>query len=454
MSVSNGIRRPGALSIMLCGALLAGCGGESEGAGGAGQRGGPLAMGGAADRAIPVGVEIAGPTDLQVMLRGSSNLRARQQVEVLPKQAGVIARILVEEGSSVRQGQTLAVLDDAEWRLQARQSSARAQAARDAFARGLALQERGLLADQEVERLRSDAEVAAADAALADLRVQNAAIVSPLSGVVTHRYVERGQQVGTNTNAFTVADLSRLEADVGIPEREAARVQTGQPVRLRSEGQGAGVMGRVSRVRPVVDPGSGTVQVTVEVDPQQAGGLRAGQFVNVEIVTQVLEERLALPRTAVLVDQAQPRVFRVAGGFAEEVQVEIGGSHGERVEIRSGVQRGDTVVVVGQDNLRTGAGVMVMEVDGVAVESPQPPPMLARQIDREAMEASFRERGMSPEEARQAVDRMQQGAGPPGAPGAGGARQGQGRPGGGGAAPFGGGGGGGGGGRGGPGGGR
>jgi membrane fusion protein, multidrug efflux system len=427
MSHSYGVARGVRLGAILGLAVAVGCGGESQPkTGGAAAPGGPLAMGGTADRAIPVGVEVAGQTDLQVTLRGSTNLRARQQVEVLPKQGGVIARILVEEGAGVRQGQPLAVLDDAEWRLQARQSSARAQAARDALARGLALQERGLLADQEVERLRSDAEVASADAALAELRVQNATIVSPLAGVVTHRNIEQGQMVGTNTPAFTVADVTRLEADVGVPEREAARVQVGQPVRIRFEGLGGGVMGRVARIRPVVDPTSGTVQVTVEVDPQQAGGLRAGQFVNVDIVTEVLAGRLALPRTAVLVDGPTPRVYRVLAGFAEEVPVEIGGSHGERVEIRSGIQRGDSIIVVGQDNLRPGAGVMVMEVDGVAVESPQPPPVLASQeFDREAMEARLRERGMSEEEARRMVDQMQQsgagGARGPGGPGARGA---------------------------------
>jgi membrane fusion protein, multidrug efflux system len=349
-------------------AVIAGCGGDSQAT--PNGRGGPVA-GGGFDRAIPVAVEVVEPADLQVMLRGSANLRARQQVEVLPRQSGTIARILVEEGANVRQGQPLAVLDDQEWRLQARQTAARAQAARDGLERGRALQERGLLADQEVERLRSDAEVAAADAALADLRVQNAVIASPMTGVVTHRSVEQGQLVGANTVAFTVADVSRLETDVGVPEREAPRVQVGQPVRVRVEGTGPGVVGQVVRIRPVVDPGSGTVQVTIQVDQQGGGSLRAGQFVNVDIVTDVLQERIALPRTAVLVDGPTPRVYRVRDGHAEEVPVVTGSAHGERIEIQQGLQRGDTVVVVGQDNLRPGLPLLVMEVNGTAVANPQ-----------------------------------------------------------------------------------
>ncbi len=375
-------RRLGGVIAVVGLSLLAACGGDEEGGPGGrpgGPAGGPMAMGGAAERATPVAVQIMEPSSLQVTLRGSTNLRARSQVEVLPKQGGVVARILVEEGTPVRQGQPLAVLDAEEWALQARQTRARAQAAEDALERGIALQAQGLLADQEVESLRSNAEVASADAALAELRVQNATIVAPLAGVVTHRYIETGQLVGTNTAAFAVADVSRLEADVGIPEREAARVRVGQPVRISGEGMAGNVTGRVARIRPVVDPGSGTVQVTVEADPAQDSQLRAGQFVNLDIVTEVLEGRLALPRTALVLDGPVPRAFRVVDGRAEELTVTMGPSHGERVEILDGIEAGDTVVVVGQHNLRQGIPVSVMEIDGVLVSERQETPVLTRE---------------------------------------------------------------------------
>ncbi|MBA4157561.1 MAG: efflux RND transporter periplasmic adaptor subunit [Gemmatimonadetes bacterium] len=361
------------LGVLSCAVLVAsGCGDSRADSGG--EAGGGRGPGGGGDgaRSIPVAARVALPAELEVVLRGSANLRAREQLEVLPKQNGVVSRILVEEGAAVRAGQPLATLDNEEWRLQAQQADARARAARDASERGVALHAQGLLADQELERLRSEAAVAAADRELAQLRVRNAVIAAPISGVVTHRWVERGQLVNTATRAFAVADISRLEADVGVPERDAPRVQAGQQVRVRVEGAGIVVPGRVARVRPVVDPASGTVQVTVEVNPQQAGGLRAGQFVNIDIVTETLEERIALPRTAVLVDGAAPRVFLVEGGRAVEREVALGTSQGDQVEIQTGVTAGDTVVVVGQDNLRPGLPVRLMEVDGVAMDRQSP----------------------------------------------------------------------------------
>lgn len=365
-------RRIGALTLTT--ALLAACGGNDPDGG---DRRGMPPMAGDGARAVPVAAEVVEPSEVQVVLRGSANLRARQQVEVLPKQGGVIERIMVEEGATVSVGTPLAALDSEEWQLQAAQSEARARAARDAAARARQLQAEGLISDQETERLQSEADVAAADLALARLRVRNATITAPIAGVVTHREVERGQQVTPSTPAFRVADVSRLEAVVGVPEREASRVVAGQPARVGVEG-GVTVEGVVARVRPVVDPGSGTVQVVVEVDPSRSTRLRPGQFVNVDIVTETLEERLTLPRTAVLVDAASPRVFVVTGGRAEEREVELGVSQAERVEIRGGIERGDTVAVVGQDNLRPGAAVNLMELDGQPIpESERPRPTAA-----------------------------------------------------------------------------
>jgi membrane fusion protein, multidrug efflux system len=320
---------------------------------------------------VPVAVRVAEAAELSVMLRATANLQARDQVEILPKQGGVIARLLVEEGARVAAGQPLAVLDDEEWRLQAQQAEARARASRDAADRATALQQQGLLAEQEVVRLRSEADVAAADRDLARLRVANAVVRSPIAGTVTHRFVDRGQLVTTANRAFAVADVSRLEARFGVPERDAQRIRAGQAARIRVEGEGAGATGRVARVRPVVDPGSGTVQVTVEVDAAGAS-LRAGQFVNVEIVTETLAERITLPRTAVLVDAARPRVYLVQQGRAVEREVVLGVSEGNLVEIRGGVQPGDSIVIVGQDALRPGNAVRLVEVDGQRVAEPAP----------------------------------------------------------------------------------
>jgi membrane fusion protein, multidrug efflux system len=360
-------------------ALAAGCGNESEARpGNSGpQRGGP-SMGsgspGPSARAIPVSARVVEPGTMEVTLRASTTLRAREQVEVVPKQSGIVSRLLVEEGTRVSEGELLAQLDDEEWRLQAQQAEARAQAALDAVERARALRDMELVPEQEVERLTSEARVAESELGLARLRVANAGIRAPVAGTITRRFIERGQQVNTSNPAFEVADLDLLEAHLAVPEREAARVQVGQSARLLTEQGGAPIAeGEVARIRPVVDPESGTVRVTVAVSARAGERpLRPGQFVNVDLVTETLSDRITLPRTSVLVDGAAPRVFVIRDGRAEEREVALGYSRGDRVEIRAGLEPGDTVVVVGQDNLRPEAPVRLMQLDGRAVESGTP----------------------------------------------------------------------------------
>ncbi len=352
---------------------LAGCDDGQAAPGPQGRGGGPPGMSGESGeggRTTPVTVRIAQADDLEVTLRASTTLRARERVEVVPKQSGVVSEVLVEEGDRVEEGQVLARLDDAEWRLEGEQSEARARAAREAVERGRALRDLELMSEQEVESLVSDVEVAEAELDLARLRVDNAEIRSPITGTVTHRFVERGQQVNTADPAFGVADLDRLEARLAVPEREIARIQVGQTARvLLREGGAPAAEGRVERIRPVVDEESGTVMVTVAVGARSGEEhLRPGQFVNVDVVTEVLSDRITLPRTSVLVDGAAPRVYVVRDGVAEEREVSTGYSRGERVEIPTGLEPGDSVVVVGQDNLRADARVRVMQVEGEPIE--------------------------------------------------------------------------------------
>ncbi len=345
---------------------LVGCDpGEREGQMARAAEGAPQSDGPGSAQAVPVSARIATSTDFQVTLRGSTNLRARETVDLIPKQAGIMADLVAEEGDRVSQGQTLARLDDEEWQLQAQQAEARARAASEAVVRARSLAELDLISTQEVESLVSDSAVARADLELAQLRVRNAEIRSPIAGVVTHRYVDRGSQVGTNEAVFRVADVDRLEARVDVPEREANRIEVGQEARiLMQEGAEPVATGRVERIRPVVDAASGTVQVTVEVSAREDARLRPGQFVNVDIVTETLSDRITLPRTAVLMDGAVPRVYVIEEGTAVEREVGLGYSRGDRVEIASGLSPGDTVVVVGQDNLRADAPVRMMELDG------------------------------------------------------------------------------------------
>ena len=310
-----------------------------------------------------VEVYVAEVADVPRVIRAPANISAEATVSVFPRQAGVIREVFREEGVRVEEGEVLASLDDEEWRLQERQARARLESLLEQISRARALAAQDLISPQEVDNVRADSVVATAEVGIAALRVRNANISSPISGTVTHRFVERGSQVGASDESFRIATVENLQIRVAIPERESARIQVGQHVDIIPQGEArSSGSGFVSRVRPVVDPESGTVEVTVAIAPESALRFRPGQFVTASILVDVLESRILVPRGAVLSGRSQESVFVVRDGIVHLTPIVSGVSQGDLLEISGGVAQGDTIVVTGGTNLVDGAPVRIAEI--------------------------------------------------------------------------------------------
>ena len=116
--------------------------------------------------------------------------------------------------------------------------------------------------------------------------------------------------------------------------------------------------GRIDRVSPVVDSGSGTFRVICAF----AGGglLQPGMFGRIRIEYDQRANALVIPRTALLEDGNAPAVYTVKGGKATRTALQLGYVDGEWVEVRGGLQQGEPVVVAGKAALREGSAVQVI----------------------------------------------------------------------------------------------
>ncbi len=157
-----------------------------------------------------------------------------------------------------------------------------------------------------------------------------------------------------NTPIFRIVDTSRLEATLNVPERELATLKAGLPVQLAVDAlPGKTFTGRVDRVAPVVDSGSGTFRVICAFDG--GGLLQPGMFGRISIDYDQRANALVVPRIALLDDEGDPAVFAVRDGKAARVPVKLGYVDGEWVEVREGLKAGDQVVVAGKAALREGS---------------------------------------------------------------------------------------------------
>src|SRR5688572_15601416 len=182
----------------------------------------------AAEAAIPV--EVASPVrgEMLAMYSGTATLEAEADAEVIAKVPGEVRRLLVEEGDRVRAGQILAVLDDRQLKLQAAQTrAALAKTERD-FNRQVELHEKGLVSAGAFEGLKYDLDNQRAANDIASLSLSYSEIRAPFAGIVSGRHVKLGQEIAVGTSLFRVTDPTPLKAAVYVPERELARLKTGQ----------------------------------------------------------------------------------------------------------------------------------------------------------------------------------------------------------------------------------
>ncbi len=287
-----------------------------------------------------------------------------QDVRVSSLVPGRIAQMLVAEGDHVAKGQVLAEIEDRPFRDQLQQAEAAVEQAkanldnaRLTLARNETLFGRGIAARKDLEDARTQQSVAQAALrqaeaaqALARLQLARTQARSPLGGIVVKRLTNRGEQVdGTAAQPiFEVADINPVELIGNVPAIYLGRIRPGQTFIISTEAYPArSFPGRVVAVSPAVDPATNLGLVRIRI-PNPNGLLRLGMYLSAQVPLVTHASALLVPPDAIYRDaQGQPNVYRVAGETATAVPVKLGIETRDRVELLSGAQEGDTIILTG-----------------------------------------------------------------------------------------------------------
>ncbi len=304
--------------------------------------------------AVPVEMAAVTRHDVPSFFVGTATIEAEQRAQVLAKIAGTVQELGVDEGDNVREGHVLLQLDDAEEKARLQELRVRAASVQRELERSASLRTQEMISAREFDDKKLLADEAQAKLQVGEIRLGYTQVKAPFAGRVTQRHVHVGEYVQVNQALFDMADFDPLLVRVYMPEKEVERIRTGQTVRVVPDGNLAGACdGRVRMIAPVVDPRSGTVKVTVELDDPPAE-LRLGAFVRVQITTDVHANALVIPKVALLEEGGESYVFRAVADSVTKVRVETGYTDDRHAEVLVGLQDGDQVVTVGQGGLRHG----------------------------------------------------------------------------------------------------
>ncbi len=362
------------------------CGSDSGGQG----RGG----GGWQQEREAVSVEVASvsTSSISEQIRAFGSIKAQDVVTVIPQVSNRIVRIDADLGDSVSQGDVLAKIHDVPYRDALEQAQAQLRQSRSAYQRDSTsyerqqqLYERNAASRSELDDARSAyessrAQYESARAALTQSRedLENTEIRSPVDGVVTNRMVAQGDLARTGEPAFEIANIVGYETRLFLPTQDWEEITVGLPVELRfSNRDGIAAEGVVSRISPQLNEATGLGEVVVsltDISPR----VRQGSLMESRVTLRTNENSVVIPRSATI-EQIETYIepetntveirrnyaafVAVGDTVAEQRQIEIGLEQGERVEVLSGLEPDEKLIITGQRNISDGDRIRVAGQD-------------------------------------------------------------------------------------------
>jgi membrane fusion protein (multidrug efflux system) len=295
-------------------------------------------------------------------IAATGQIEAVQSIELRPEVDGRIVDILIREGQEVAKGRALLRVDDAELKAQVARAEADRDLARQALERTKQLVVENASSAADLERAEATARSTQAALELLQIRLERTTVRAPFSGVVGRRLVSLGDYVTTATRLVTLQTVNPQRVAFSVPERNASVLRVGQSVRFRVAAlPGRDFTGRVDFVDPVVQLPARTILIKAQV-PNRERLLHPGMFVEAHLATEVRPNAVLVPEDGVLLLSGATLAWVVKDGKADRRNVVLGVRSPGWVEVRSGVEAGEMVVVGGQERLGPGAPVMASEV--------------------------------------------------------------------------------------------
>lgn len=311
--------------------------------------------------AIPVRLAAVQEGGATQPVEATGTLTTSDELELSFKTGGVVARVLVHEGQTVRAGQPLAALDLREIDAQlAKARTALAKAQRDQ-ARARNLYQDSVATLENVQDATSALEIAQSDYTAAAFNQRYAAIVAPADGVVLRKHAAAGELVAAGQPVIVLGSASSGSiVRAGVPDRDAVRLQLGDPAVVTfSAYPGREFAGRVSEVPAAANPMTGTY--AVEVRLADAPGMATGLIGNVRIRPRAQGAARSIPIEALVeADGNRAVVYTLEGDVAKRRDIAIAAIDDRHVAVTAGLEGADAVVSAGGVYLSDGAKVKVV----------------------------------------------------------------------------------------------
>jgi membrane fusion protein, multidrug efflux system len=310
---------------------------------------------------LPVRSMIVKMQPLEDKIVATGTVSPDELVEISAEVSGRIIGIHFEEGKTVKAGDLLVTINNADLQAQAARNNYQLQLARERERRQLALFEKQGISQQEYDQVLTELNGLRADSALLKAQLDKTMIHAPFSGVLGLRHLSEGAFVSPGTKIVRLARIQPVKIDFSVPERFASYVKKGAPINFSVENQKEIFSAIIYAFEPVIDQRSRSVAARAFFANRNEE-IVPGSFARVELSIDNLIEALQVRAESIIPEMGSSKVFVYRNGKAQPVQITTGLRTESMVQVIDGLVAGDTVLTTGLLQLRPGMSVELTQI--------------------------------------------------------------------------------------------
>jgi membrane fusion protein (multidrug efflux system) len=328
--------------------LIAGCEKKKE----------PVASGPRKAGAIPVEALVIKTDSLQNIIYSTGSLLPNEKVELRNEVPGRITGIYFNEGSEVQKGAVLLKINDRDLQAQLNKNMVQEQMAKDDEFRKKKLLEIKAISQEEYDVAANQLKSVIAERQLLEAQIAKTEVCAPFSGKIGLRSVSPGSFIPSNTIIATLQQVDPIKIEFSVPEKYNPLVRAGMELHFSIDYSNKDFTGKVYAIESGIDATTRTIKVRA-LCSNPGRLLVPGTFARISLVLEDLADAIKIPSEALVGDINGSKVFLIRGGKAVSVPVETGIRTERDIQITSGLQPGDSLILTGLLQVNDGMPVMV-----------------------------------------------------------------------------------------------
>jgi membrane fusion protein, multidrug efflux system len=310
----------------------------------------PGGMGGG-QQILNVAGFLISPAQMNEMINSSGTILPDEEVELSFETSGKIVAIYFNEGTRVKKGDLLAKINDRPLQAQLLKLQAQKKLAEEKEFRQRSLLEKDAISRESYDQIATELQELEADILLVQARIAETELRAPFDGIIGLRLLSEGSFASPSTKIVRLVKISPLKIEFSIPERYAGEIRPGFPIEFRIDGNNNVFKASVYAVEPKVDINTRTIGVRA-LYPNTREELKPGRFASISMRLSQIDNTIAIPTEAVIPEMDGEKVFILKSGKAFPVRVIIGLRTAGLIQIKEGLQFGDTLLTSGTLQLR------------------------------------------------------------------------------------------------------